>query len=345
MGITRGIFGRLLGGIKETTYNSDPATLNAVVLPFNTCSLRATQNTATATTIRGRRDPAKPFRGNINVAGDVVVPMDVITFGHWLTMLMADPTVLSLGAGWYKHTWKVKNQLDSFLLEGQYLDNGLYAKYNGCKAKSLAFTVGGDGELVATIGITGGKETVGAASIDATPIKYTFNRFDNFQASLLKGGVALSTAREFQLTFDNNLDESIYLIGGLGFRGALPEGIGKVTGRLKTMFESWTEYEEAVNGTETSLVLTFTNGTYVLRFTLNELMFSRNAPAIEGPAGVFLDSPFEAYWDDDAGQSAITVELTTTVSSYAAADIPESTTTTTTTTSTTTSSTTTTTTA
>jgi hypothetical protein len=342
MAMAKGSKARLLGGIKETTYNSDPVTLNAVVLPINTSAIRATQNMNRAATIRGRRDPSQPFLGNINVAGDVTVPMDHRAIGWWLYMLLGAPTTASVGGGYYKHTFKIGDTVDSWVLEQQYRDLTLYQKFNGCKVNAFKTTVGGDGELLATITVIGGKETPGILSIDDHPILLPLDRFQQFTATLKEGGASVAVAQTVDFTISNNLDESVYLIGMQGFRHSIPEGIMGITGNIKVMFENWDLYNKAVNGTESSMEIQFTTGSNVLKFIFNEVMYGRNAPGVEGPGGVWLTMPFDAYYSDDVGNSGIVVELTNDQSTYAWIQSTTTTSTTTTSSTSTTSSTTTT---
>ena len=80
----RGVMGQLLRSTYvETAYNYDPASMACYKLPFNTCELRGDQTLTTPATITGRRDPAEPIGGNVNVAGSIVVPLDRHNIGHW----------------------------------------------------------------------------------------------------------------------------------------------------------------------------------------------------------------------------------------------------------------------
>jgi hypothetical protein len=63
-------------------------------------------------------------------------------------------------------------------------------------------------------------------------------------------------------------------------------------------------------------------------------MYGRNAPGIEGPGGVWVTMPFEAYYDDNGNNSGMRIDLINMLTTYAS--IVGSTTSTTTTTSSTT---------
>jgi|GEM_PF-1264716 Protein of unknown function (DUF3383). len=65
-------------------------------LPFNTNGLVSTQNQNDSTVIRPNRNAAMPFRGNIEAAGDITVPMDQRNFGFWLRTMFGSPTTTTL---------------------------------------------------------------------------------------------------------------------------------------------------------------------------------------------------------------------------------------------------------
>jgi hypothetical protein len=310
----KGIKGQLLAGMEETTYGQDPASPAGFVMPFNSAGLRSSQNMITPATITGRRDNVAPSLGNIDVRGSIVVPADAIGMGYWLQMLLGDP--VTTGVGPYLHTFKVPASIASWVLEQGFTDITQFLKFNGCKMNSMRMRLGGDEELVAEVEIIGAKETVSGTSVDGTPTTITLERFNNFDAALTEGGSAFAKGAEVEFTITNGLDDSVYLIGGSGFRGSLPEGFAGVTGRLRAIFEDATLLNKAINGTESSLVVTLTSGTNILKFEFNELLYERNSPGVEGPAGIYTDLPFMAYFGDHADDSIVVVELTNDQAAY-----------------------------
>lgn len=303
----KGSSAQLIGGIKEATYNTTPGTHAGIVLPVMSATIRGSQNMQTTAVIRGTRNPAQPFFGNVDVQGQVVVPIDEVGIGYWLQMLLGDPA--TSGTGPYTHVFTVPTAIDSWCLEQGYTDIGVYQLFNGCKAQSLSFTAGGDGELSATVQIVGGKETISGTSVDATPTTITLSQFNNFQGSVFEGGSVSSIVQEVEMTISNELDTSVFVIGGGGIRGALPEGVVKISGRVKALFDSPTLYNKAVNRTESSLKLKFTSGTHSLEFSVEELFYQRNAPGIETPGGIYVDMPFEGFYTNGASASGIKVTL------------------------------------
>ena len=86
----KGESARLLVGF-ETTFNQLPGTPNGVILPINTCGLKADQKLNKTSTLRGRRDPAQPYYGFVDASGDTVVPLDGSAMGYWLKALLGQP--------------------------------------------------------------------------------------------------------------------------------------------------------------------------------------------------------------------------------------------------------------
>ena len=309
MAQAKGVKAQLLGALEESTYNADPTpTTTMVNLPINSSAIRGSQNINPPATLRNNRNPVQPFLGNVSIGGEVVVPVDLVNMGHWLKMLLGDPETSGAEAP-YTHVFKPAEALSSWVFEQGYTDIGKYQKFNGCKIKSLSIAFGGDQELTARIEILGGKETLATSSLDSEPTVETFTRFNQFQASVSEGGSPVATVKEVELTISNELDEDTYVIGGGGIRGSLPEELCQVSGRIKAMFEDWTLYQKAVNGTESSLAVTLTNGSYSLVFSVPELLYSRNAPGIETPGGVWLDSRFQGYYDNNADEAVVKVTL------------------------------------
>ena len=299
----------------ETTFGSDPASPNGINMPFNSCGVRSTRAQNQAQTLTGRRDPVEPFDGNIDVGGDIVVPVDAIAFGYWLKAMFGAPT--TTGAGPYQHVFKIGNTQPSMVLEKGFADIAQYAKLNGCKVARLSMTIGGDGELTATLGVMGAKETLGTTSYDATPTTLTFARFQNSQAAFTEGGSALANGTELTIDVDFGLDGGVYVVGGGGIRGSIPEGVVAISGTLRTLFENATLLTKAMNSTESSITATLTNGTNILALALNEVKYARNVPSIDGPTGVYVELPFQAFYDNHAGNSAIVATLTNGQASYA----------------------------
>lgn len=298
----------------ETTYN-DSTGVTCVALPINSSGLKSKQNMTEAQTITGLRDPVMPALGNIDVSGQVVAPVSAIETGYWLKSLLGAPT--STGSVTFTHIYTTRaTSVPSAVIEQQFADISVFELFNGCKVSSLSMNLGGDGELTMNLDLVGGKETVSGTAVVATATAVTFTRFDNFHAQIKEGGATVVVCTACELKLDSGLDTSLYVIGSGGFRNSLPEGNIGISGSITALFEDLTLINKAINGTESSLEILLTNGANSLKFEINELMYERNSPGIEGPKGVVLNMPFKGYWQDNASATACKVTLINTHAGY-----------------------------
>ena len=143
----------------ETAYGVTPtdAATKSIRMPFNTNGVASSQNSTAPSTIRGNRSPVEPILGNNDVSGDIVVPVDYTAFGYWLKAAFGDPTSAKVGDTTnYKHIFKIKDSQPSLTIEKAFPGINTYIKEHGCKVSKLSLSVGGDGELTATISVMGG---------------------------------------------------------------------------------------------------------------------------------------------------------------------------------------------
>lgn len=300
----------------ESVFGSAPAT--GMKMPFNTSGLKGTRPLNAPATLRGNRNPLMPFRGNMDVSGDIVVPVDSDAFGWWLKAMFGAPA--TAGTGPYTHTFKVGDTQPSLAIEHQFLalDTPEYFLYEGCKVSTFSMEIGGDGELVATLSMVGATETIDTSSFDGTAAEKSINRLHNFHASLTEGGSAFGDATTVSFSVDFGLDTEQFVIGGGGVRGAIPEGVIAVSGQLTALFKDVALLNKAINETESSLLITIEkSANEKLDIEIPELQYQQNSPEISGPQGIVVTLDFQGYYEDDADESAILAVLTNSIASYA----------------------------
>ena len=297
----------------ETTYKTTPGSPDAKILPFVSESIKLQRNLIESKAIKSSRNPNKPGRGNIEVAGDISLEINPF-LGTILRHALGAST--PTGVGPYTHTIKINNLPVGLTIEKGFTDLAQYFLYNGCRINKLSMGFKSEGIIDGSIGIIGAKETVSGTSFDATPVDYTHKPFDGFEASIQEGGSAIATVSELNFDLENNLDGVIYTIGGAGERKQLPEGMVKVSGNLKALFDSLTLYNKAIGHTETSIKLTLSRGNGLgsadnesLEIFIPELVYKPQTPVVAGPAGIFIELPFEAYYDNASEASTIQMIL------------------------------------
>lgn len=296
----------------EDAYKTDPSDLatRAISLPFNSNALTATQNKTDPSTITGRRDPVEPIMGNIDVAGQLVAPVDGTSFGYWLMAIFDEPTTTAGDTGGtYKHVFKPSRRQPSLIIEKSFPDIGVYAKYSGCKVNTMSITVGGDGELTANIDMTGANETILDATISSSPRTLNFDRFSNFMASFKINGELVAICTEVSMEMNMNLDGDTYAIGGKGFRAALNEGILNLSGSMTAFFTDDTFIKYAEESTTISAEILFETGDFSLSFLYPEMKISRNTPSIDGPTGIKQTLDYSAFYKENAQNSSVVVTL------------------------------------
>lgn len=299
----------------ETTFKTTRSPADAHVLPFASESLRMSRNLIDSKTIRGNRNPQQPVRGNREVSGDLNVELDPYMGKMFYNAL---GTFTTKGSSPYSHTFVITELPVGMTFEKQFtdLDTAEYFVYNGCKINSFKASFKSEGFIDSTFNIIGAAETVTTTSFDATPTDYSTSAvggaFDGFEATIKEGGSTLGTCTEIDFTLENNLDSSVYVIDGTGTRYSLPDGMVKVSGTVKCLFDSMTLYNKAINNQETSLQITLQHGTGSgaaynerLEIYLDEVLLQPNAPVVSGPTGVLVELPFTAYYKDSANASAL----------------------------------------
>lgn len=304
----------------ESVYNTLPgdAGTKSVLLPINTNGVKCSQNITTPNTIRGNRSPVEPIKGNNDVSGDVVVPVDYTAFGYWLKALFGAPasSAVSDKDGYYQHVFKIGDDTPSFTLEKAFPGISQYIRDNGCKASKMSISVGGDGELTSTISIMGAREAVEDASMSAQPVVAGFDRADNFEATLKVGGTDVAVATSFSIDIDAGLDGDSYCIGNGGYRTAICEGLVNISGTMEAFFKDASFLKMAENDVETSMELTLAQGDLSLKFKLPEAKFAKTSPSIDGPTGIKQSLNYNAYYEDNSDNGAIVVTLVNKVASY-----------------------------
>jgi hypothetical protein len=299
---------------EETTFKTDPSVKDAKLLYFISEDFKSTRNLIDSEVIRGTRDAAKPALGNMAIEGTIRTELQAY-IGSLFKGLLGNVT--TTGTDPYVHVLKVGGSLPSFVIEKGFTDIGQFFKYNGCKINRFTLAVKAEGFQEISFDFLGAKETVSSSSFDSTPAdlgKVSWTGFDI--AVIEEGGSAIGVVTEVNITVENNLDGSVYVIGGRGERYSLPEGLVKVSGTIKALFDSMSLLNKAMNSTETSLRILYklgngdgSAGNESLEILIPELLYSPNAPVISGPAGIFVELPFTAYYDNSTEGTSIQLTL------------------------------------
>lgn len=287
------------------------------IVPVNSFNVRGVRALNRVATLQSSRNPLEPYVGNVSVSGNLVVPVDSVAMPLWMIGIFGLPG--TTGAGPYVHEFKIPSSQRSLTLETGFSDlaSAKFQRFVGCKINSFGLTCGGDGELVANIGVMGKAQSLEAATFHAGTA-VTMARVNNFQAALTEGGSGLSNATEVSINIDLPMTP-YYVIGGAGSVGSLAEEVVGVSGNIKTLFESDALLAKALANTESGLKLTVTgSASSVFELEIQELYYELNSVPVPGPQGLLVDLNFQGFYANGGEASGIVARITNGVTSYAA---------------------------
>lgn len=300
-------------GLFEATYGTPPVG-SFIKFPFVSSALGSEQNLIASDLLGQGRDPAQPMRDVINVDGDVVVPVDLRNFGHWLKGLLGAPT--TSGTGPHIHTFvSGAAALPSLSLEVGMPEASAFFMNMGVRVNSMQLTFARSGGANATLNCIAQGESRAAASAGGAPTVAALTRFNQFQGSVKKDGAQLGNVTGAQLTYTNNLEKIETIRSDGKIDGADPT-IAGLTGSIDVRFADTTLIDAATNNTPVELEFGYViDANRSLIFTAHEVYLPKPKLSITGPGGVQANFNWQAA-KPDVGQM-LTVTLTNDVEDYA----------------------------
>lgn len=270
----------------EATYGTAPA-IGYKAMPFVSTTLGAEQALIPDDLIGTGRDPEAPSRDVINAGGDVVVPVDLRNFGQWLKLLLGAPATTA-ATDVYTHVFESgAASLPSASIEIGHPEVPSFAMNKGVKANTLAIRMQRSGLVQATMGLIAQNEAAPAgASAAGTPSEAALLRFNQFQGSVSRDGVAMGSVTSADFTFSNNL-ETVEVIRNDGLIAGADAGKAAFNANLTVRFDSLDLFNQAIAGMPSEMVFGFTISPYEnLIFTVPSIYLPRPKRSIAGPSGV-----------------------------------------------------------
>ncbi len=302
----------------EDAYGEVNATKDGMLLPFNSWNVKPSRSLSQPGTMTGTRNPVEPIADTKQVSGQVVVPLDALSFPWWLRLAFGAPT--TTGTGPYTHVFKVGDDQPSFFVQTlMATETPLYAWHKGLVISKMGLSAEPGGEQVVTFDIVGSDvDYTQSATYDATPADILFARLQRKDVTFKEGGSEMvKKATKFDFNVDFGLDTDAYTLGGGGVLGDVTEGIMACAGSLTTLLKDNAVLLKSQNGTKTAYEIIFASGANSIGFKFPEAKFDLNGPVIEGPKGIRFDANWTAYHESDAGNSAVIITVVNTVASYA----------------------------
>lgn len=310
--------------IEESSYGETPGTPSGYVIPVSSIGgdwFR--RNLIDNPELRGNRNAAAPVRGNVAVNGSAQFPLHMDASGWILKHAVGNPD--TSGTGPYVHTMKCgfdgttagEDLPVGLTVEHGHLGIDQYHVFTGCRINTLTVNATSEGVCILDVGFVGQDYAQATSSEDASPTSYSLTAVDHFAVSTMnEGGGAVTNVTDLSFTLSNNLDASQYCIGSGGEIGALPTGLATVTGTFTALFEDDTYLAKGEDHTESSLAITWTQGTASLAITLPEIVYEPASPAVTGPAGILVRMNFRSYYADHADATVLKAVLTNSVATY-----------------------------
>ncbi|WP_191082734.1 phage tail tube protein [Roseococcus microcysteis] len=287
--------------IPEVTYGTAPGG-NWRRVPFLSSSLGAEQPLLDADVIGlgGNRDPAAPFLDTVTVAGDVVVPIDLVNTGHWLRLLLGAPTTTGTSPNFIHSFASGAATLPSQAIETGYPDVPSYDVCAGVRADTLEIDFSPTGAATATIKLVAQGSVRSGASSGGSPITAAYTAFNKAQGSITRSGSALAQVTGARLSYSNSIETVRTIRADRRIEGADP-GVSRATGQITARFENTTLLTQAQNGTAAEFAFAYTiDGNRSLTITLHEVYLALAKTPIEGPAGVEASFDFRAAFNATA---------------------------------------------
>lgn len=299
----------------ESTYGTSPAS-GFTRFPFVSTSLGSEQGLIDSDVLGQGRDPAAPSRDVIKVEGDLVVPVDLRHFGHWLKALLGSPATTGTAPGPFAHVFgSGAASLPSLSVEIGMPEVPAYFLIGGVRLNSLQLNFQRSGHANATLNAIGQGEARNTSSQGGTPATMAFKRFGQFQGQVKLDGTPLANLTGANLTYSNNLEriETIRLDGKID--GADPT-IAALTGAIEVRFADTTLVDQATSGEPVALEFSYAiSAAEKLVIEAHEVYLPKPKRAISGPGGVQASFEWRAANNSVAGRM-MTVTLTNDVETY-----------------------------
>ncbi|MBI4968175.1 MAG: hypothetical protein HZC25_08675 [Rhodospirillales bacterium] len=298
----------------ETTYGVAPAT-GFVKFPFVSSSLGSEQGLIDSDILGQGRDPAAPSRDVIKVEGDIVVPVDLRFFGHWLKVLLGAP--ITSGTGPYDHVFgSGAMTLPSLAVEVGMPEVPAFFLIGGVRLNSMALNFQRSGHANATFNAIGQGEAKNTTSQGGVPTTLPFKRFGQFQGQVKLDGAPLANLTGANLTYSNNLERIETIRSDGKIDGADPT-IAALTGTIEVRFADTALLDKATSGDPVALEFAYIiSASEQLVIEAHEVYLPKPKRAISGPGGIQASFDWRAATNTAAGRM-MTITLTNDQETYA----------------------------
>jgi len=275
----------------ETAYGTPPSS-GYRRLPFVSSQLGAEQTMIDSDLLGLGRAPADPTYDVITNDGDVVVPLDVSTFGFWLRLLLGAPATSGSGSA-YTHLFSSGlPDLPSASIEIGHPDRPTYSTHYGIRANTLQIQMQRSGLTTATLGLIAKGETVPALTSTVGDVENltVSQRFPSASGFLTTdGGAQIGEVVSARLSFSNALekDETIRQDGEIN---DVDPGMPSASIALTLKFADNALLNKAAGKVPMAVALNWQIAAdKMLSIVLPRVFLSRSKRPIQGPGGIQVE--------------------------------------------------------
>lgn len=282
--------------VEETTYGTTPGSPSMKLLKAATygASLSANIEELRSNSINANRSVESARGGNIAVTGSIPFELPALGLGTILKHVLGSNVTTGAGPT-YTHTIKRGSLPVGLTIEKGFTDISQYMVHTGCRFNSMALSLSPQGLVTGSLEVVGQDETASGSSL-GSPSSVAHDPFAHHEATVLEGGGAADILG-FEASLTNNLDTAGYVVGSRNIN-TLPAGKGDATGTVTFLFEDLVKYNKWLNETETSLKVTYSDGSNSIElFWPKVKFFGAGSPAIETDQGIVLTMDFRAVYD------------------------------------------------
>jgi hypothetical protein len=305
----------LLSAAFEAAYGVAPAA-GFVRFPFVSSNLGAEQGLIDSDVLGQGRDPAAPSRDVVNVEGDLVVPVELRYFGHWLKALLGAPVTTGDESGPFAHEYASGGStLPSLSIEIGMPEVPAFFLVGGVRVNSMQLSFQRSGHANATLVCIGQGEVRNAASQAGAVTTLAFKRFGQFHGQVTMAGTPLANLTSANLTYTNNL-EKIETIRSDGRIDGVDPTMAALSGTIDVRFADTVLLDKATAGDPVALEFAYIiSEEQKVVIDAHEVYLPRPKRSISGPAGIQASFEWRGARNEAAGRM-MTVTLTNDVESY-----------------------------
>lgn len=181
-------------------------------------------------------------------------------------------------------------------------DNGLFFTYAGAKITGMRHSFGTDQASRMNFSFLSKAATTGTTG--ATASFSTLAPMKPSQASITFDGATLS-ARNVTVEIQNPVDEVAIL--GSTTLGAEPNrsGVQKVTGSAEVLFDSLTQYAKLDGATDVAIVVTSTDATNSITYTMTKSRLTKGTPHNRGRDRLVATFTWETYYNSATTENCV----------------------------------------